>query len=121
MAREVMGRMTRLAAACAFAAALPAAALAAGSGSAGTPATFQGGDPLTQGALAAALAKLTGAPATAPADGAADVTMEQLDRALVDALGLRDTAYRFWLAARRAGLNPPRRFGTEVVEIGRAS
>jgi len=128
-----MGRMTRLAAACAFAAALPAAALAAGSGSdgawaqpqialvtssglfAGTPATFQGGDPLTQGALAAALAKLTGAPATAPADGAADVTMEQLDRALVDALGLRDTAYRFWLAARRAGLNPPRRFGTEVV------
>ena len=41
--------------------------------------------------------------------------MDELDRSLVDALGLADSAYRFRLAARAAGITPPRRFGTEVV------
>src|SRR3954470_10263691 len=41
--------------------------------------------------------------------------MEDLDRSLVQALGLRDSAYRFYLAARRAQITPPRRFGSEVV------
>jgi cell wall-associated NlpC family hydrolase len=110
---------------------LPAAALAAGSVHswaqpqitlvtkrgifAGSPATFQGGDPLSAGALAGALANLTGAPPPTPTDPTAPVSMEDLDRSLVDALGLGDSAYRFRLAARAAGITPPRRFGTEVV------
>jgi len=81
----------------------------------GSPSTFQGSDELTAGALAGALARLTGTPEPAPADPAAPVSMEELDRALVDALGLGDSAYRFRLAARAAGITPPRRFGTEVV------
>jgi hypothetical protein len=49
--------------------------------------------------LAAAIAKLTDTPAVTPSDAAAPVSMEQLDRSLVDALGLRDSAYRFYRAA----------------------
>lgn len=110
---------------------LPAAALAAGSVHswaqpqiklvtkrgifAGSAATFQGSDPLSQGALAAAISNLTGTPAAAAADPDAPVSMEDLDRTLVDALGLAGSAYRFRLAARAAGIMPPRRFGTEVV------
>jgi cell wall-associated NlpC family hydrolase len=82
---------------------------------AGTPATFDASAPLTEGTLARVIAKLTGAPAELPSDAAAPVSMEQLDRALVDAVGLGDAAYRFYLGARRAGLNPPKRFGTEAV------
>jgi cell wall-associated NlpC family hydrolase len=65
--------------------------------------------------LAAAIAKLTDTPAVTPSDAAAPVSMEQLDRSLVDALGLRDSAYRFYRAAWAAGISPPRRFGAEVV------
>src|SRR5207249_7033464 len=54
-------------------------------------------------------------PAAAPSDGVAPVSVEELDRSLVDALGLADSAYRFRVAARGAGITPPRRFGTEVV------
>jgi cell wall-associated NlpC family hydrolase len=123
--------LRRLAAAVLPALLLPAAALAAGSVHswaqpqiklvtnrgifAGSAATFEGSDPLSQGALAGAVANLTGTPPPAPADPAAPVSIEDLDRALVDALGLGDSAYRFRLAARAAGITPPRRFGTEVV------
>src|SRR6266550_797486 len=111
--------LRRLAAVCLPALLLPAAALAAGSTHswaqpqiklvtkqglfAGSPATFDASADLTQGALAGALGKLTNAPAAAPSDGVATVSIEQLDRSLVDALGLGDSAYRFRLAATRDG------------------
>jgi cell wall-associated NlpC family hydrolase len=110
---------------------VPSAALAAGSARSwaqpqiklvtrqgifsGTPSTFEGSAGLTQGALADAIARLTGTPAAAAADPAAPVSLEDLDRSLVRALGLGDAAYRFYLAAWQAGISPPRRFGTEVV------
>jgi cell wall-associated NlpC family hydrolase len=126
-----MGSMPRRLAACAaFLALLPTAAFAAspprswaqsqialvtGQGLfAGTPATFDADAPLTQGALEDALGRLTGG-GVIPADGTASVSMEELDRSLVDALDLGDSAYRVYSAARSAGLDPPPRFGTEVV------
>jgi len=125
--------LRRLAAAFVPALLLPAAALAAGSVHswaqpqitlvtkqgifAGTPATFDADADLTRGALADAVARLTGSTSTSPAatDATATVSMEQLDRSLVDALGLGDAAYRFYRAAWGAGISPPRRFGGEVV------
>jgi cell wall-associated NlpC family hydrolase len=82
---------------------------------AGTPATFRASAPLTAGTLARVLAKLTGTPVKPPYNGAAPVSIEDLDRALVRSLGLGDAAYRFYRGARQAGLQPPPRFGTEVV------
>src|SRR5579864_7585537 len=58
----------------------------------GTPATFRAADALTEGTLARVLAKLTNTPARHPFNGATPVTLEQLDRALVRVLGLRDAA-----------------------------
>jgi cell wall-associated NlpC family hydrolase len=82
---------------------------------AGTAATFRPQDPLTASTLAQAVAELTGAPAKTVADPAAPVSMESLDATLVRALGLGDTAYRFYLSAQQSGLHPPARFGTEAV------
>src|SRR5438105_14896287 len=81
---------------------LPAAALAAGSVHSwaqpqiklvtkrgiftGTPSTFQGSAGLTEGALATAIARLTGTLTAPSPDTAAPVSMEQLDRTLVDPL-----------------------------------
>jgi cell wall-associated NlpC family hydrolase len=123
--------LRRLAAVCLPALLVPAAALAAGSARswaqpqiklvtrqgifAGTPATFQGSSDLSAGALATALTNLTGSPAPAPSDPTAPVSLEELDRSLVAALGLGDSAYRFSRAAWAAGISPPRRFGTEVA------
>ncbi|MGD0273877.1 MAG: NlpC/P60 family protein, partial [Gaiellaceae bacterium] len=45
----------------------------------------------------------------------AQVTLSAFDAALVDQLGLTGAATRFRDAARRAGLAPPKRFGTETV------
>src|SRR5258708_37359114 len=50
---------------------------------AGTPPTFQASAPLAEGALARVIAKLTGAPAEEPPDGAAPAWLLQLDRVLV--------------------------------------
>src|SRR5205823_8843017 len=88
--------LRRLAAVCLTALILPATALAAGSVHswaqpqiklvtrqgifADTPATFHPDDPLTQGALAAALAKLTAAAPATPTDSEAPVSLEELDR-----------------------------------------
>jgi cell wall-associated NlpC family hydrolase len=41
--------------------------------------------------------------------------MAGLDAGLVRALGLSDSAYRFYLGARSVGLKPPTRFGNEVA------
>ena len=54
-------------------------------------------------------------PDAVPETPAATVTVAGLDARLVRALGLQDAAYRFVRGARLAGLNPPRRFGTETV------
>ena len=52
--------------------------------------------------------------AEAPAAGA-PITLAQLDSSLVRTLGVGDAGTRFARGARRAGLKPPARFGTEVV------
>jgi cell wall-associated NlpC family hydrolase len=80
----------------------------------GTPATFRPTDPLTSDTLAELLGAI-GAPIPAPADPSKPVTIAGLDAALVDALGLRPVARQLAAAARDAGLDPPSRFGTEVV------
>jgi cell wall-associated NlpC family hydrolase len=80
----------------------------------GKPSSFRPADPLTSGTLGDLLAAL-GAPVPAPADLTASVTIAGLDASLVDALGLRPVADQLAAAARAAGLDPPARFGTEVV------
>jgi cell wall-associated NlpC family hydrolase len=59
----------------------------------------------------------TGGTTTAPpvSDPEASVTMAQLDRSLVQSLGLGQAAKEFALGARAAGLTVPGRFGFEVV------
>jgi cell wall-associated NlpC family hydrolase len=79
----------------------------------GGPAGFRPNDPLLATDLAQIVTGLTG---TAPGSvGQAPVTLAGLDAALVRAQGLGDAASRFYLGARRAGLAPPSRFGTETV------
>jgi cell wall-associated NlpC family hydrolase len=70
--------------------------------------------PLTRGALAAAMTKLTGA-AQAPTDPARVVRMRALEHALVRAVGMLDTARHLQEEAAAAGLAPPGRFGAEVI------
>jgi cell wall-associated NlpC family hydrolase len=81
----------------------------------GTPDTFRPDEPLTRQALAHAVARLTGTAETRLAAGETPVTLQELDAALVRALGLRDAAFRITRSARRAGLEPPARFGTEAL------
>ena len=78
-------------------------------------ATFRPDATLTQGEAAQLAAQLTGRPAAAVANPTAPVTMTGLNARLVDALRLRDTAAQFTRTARAAGLQPPSRFGNEVV------
>src|SRR5262249_38419446 len=80
----------------------------------GTAATFRPADPLTSDTLAELLAAI-GSPVAAPADPSSPVTIAGLDAALVDALGLRPVARQLAATAKAAGLDPPTRFGTEVV------
>jgi cell wall-associated NlpC family hydrolase len=80
----------------------------------GTPATFRPADPLTSDTLAELLGAI-GSPVASPADPSRPVTIAGLDAALVRALGLRPVARQLAAAARAAGLDPPARFGTEVV------
>jgi cell wall-associated NlpC family hydrolase len=82
----------------------------------GRPATFRPTDPLRADALAGLLAAIgSPSPVAAPADPSKPVTIAGLDAALVHALGLRPVARRLAAAVRAAGLDPPARFGTEVV------
>ena len=80
-----------------------------------SPETFRPDDPLTAATLARVVAAVRHEPATAPTVPAAPVSMSTLDAALVRAVGLLDSAASFSAAARGAGLDPPSRFGTEVV------
>jgi cell wall-associated NlpC family hydrolase len=82
---------------------------------AGPAATFRPADPLTAGALAGAVAGLTGNPVDPPADPAEPVSIVGLDAALVGVLGLDGAAHEFGAGVRAAGLDPPGRFGTEAV------
>jgi len=76
---------------------------------------FRPDDPLTARDLADLVAGLTGKEAVPPADPSAPVTIAQLDAALVRGEGLGSAAARFRAALVAAGLNPPARFGPEVV------
>jgi len=58
----------------------------------------------------------TGGTTTTPGgDSTASITMAQLDRSLVQLLGLKKAAKEFTQGAQAAGLSVPGRFGTEVV------
>jgi NlpC/P60 family len=76
---------------------------------------FRPDDPLTAGDLSDLVAGLTGKPAVPPADPTATITIAQLDAGLIRSQGLSGAAARFRSAALAAGLNPPARFGPEVV------
>ena len=81
----------------------------------GTPRAFRPTDPLTAGTLNAVLAELGGATDTSIANPGAPISIERLDAAVVDALGLASAAADFQRVASAAGLDPPARFGTEAV------
>jgi cell wall-associated NlpC family hydrolase len=69
---------------------------------------------LTRGALGTIVANLTGKPQVV-ADPARQVTLRELDRALVRAAGLGAAAATLQQKAKAAGLQPPARFGSEAV------
>jgi cell wall-associated NlpC family hydrolase len=81
----------------------------------GTPRTFRPTDPLTVGSLESALGELGGSTDKPVRNPRAPVSIEALDAALVDALGLGPAAAEIQRVARAAGLEPPSRFGTEAV------
>ena len=81
----------------------------------GDAASFRPDDPLTAGELAELVAGLSGNAEVLPGDPSAPVPVWRLDAELVRGLGLGGAASQFAAGARRAGLAPPRRFGTEVV------
>jgi cell wall-associated NlpC family hydrolase len=78
-------------------------------------ASFRPDAALTQGEAAQLVAQLSGRPVVAVANPSAPVTMTGLNARLVGALGFRDAAAQFTRTARAAGLQPPPRFGNEVV------
>jgi cell wall-associated NlpC family hydrolase len=75
---------------------------------------FRGRDNVTRGELGAALAAFTGKEQVV-VDPDREVTMAQLDAALVKALGLKPAARAFQQKVEDAGLTPPSRLGKEVV------
>ena len=79
----------------------------------GDAATFRPDDVLTSAELEALAADLNGDDPLAGDD--APVTLAGLDKRLVATLRLETAAYRFYRAARTAGLAPPSRFGSETV------
>jgi cell wall-associated NlpC family hydrolase len=76
--------------------------------------SFRPKDPLTRGELASAVEALTGRE-RAPARPDRAVRMRKLERELVRAAGLRDSARHLQEEAKAAGLAPPSRFGAEVT------
>jgi len=77
--------------------------------------SFRPGDDLTRNELAQLASGLTGRPARRPSGPDASVTIADLDRRLVELLGLSGPAGDFRTAARARGLAVPSRFGTEIV------
>jgi cell wall-associated NlpC family hydrolase len=75
---------------------------------------FRPGQPVTRGELGYAIAVLTGEPQVV-VDPDHPLTMAQLDRRLVGYLELRGAANSFRRIATGAGLDPPYRFGDEIV------
>ena len=69
---------------------------------------------ITRAELGTALAALTGEQQVV-VDPDAEVTIAELDAAIVKALGLRPAAKTFRREVKDAGLEPPRRLGNEVV------
>ena len=77
---------------------------------------FAGAQPLSAPQFQSALDALAGRSGSkAVAISAGTVTVASFDRILVRQLGLADLAASVQAEARRAGLAPPSRFGTEVV------
>jgi cell wall-associated NlpC family hydrolase len=77
---------------------------------------FAGAQPLTPSQFQSALDALAGRSGEKPvAVSAGTITVAGFDRILVRQLGLADLAKSVRAEARRAGLRPPSRFGTEVV------
>jgi cell wall-associated NlpC family hydrolase len=81
----------------------------------GDPATFRPDAPLTRTALDDLVDGLTGMPRETAGTTSGTVTLAGLDQGLVQALQLGDDARLFSVGARRSGLRPPSRFGSEVV------
>jgi cell wall-associated NlpC family hydrolase len=77
-------------------------------------AAFRPNDPLTRRVLGQVMASLTDEPRVV-VDPDRRVLLWELDRALVGAAGVRPAARRFQRKAIDAGLQPPGRFGSEVV------
>jgi hypothetical protein len=75
---------------------------------------FRAGQPVTRADFAYAIAVLTGEQQVV-VDPEHPLTMAQLDRRLVGYLELRGAANAFKRTAKDAGLDPPPRFGDEVV------
>jgi cell wall-associated NlpC family hydrolase len=91
--------------------------LAATPGSSGSDGTTTGTTSTDQTGTGTGTGSTTTTTTTAPnvSNPAGQVTMGQLDRQLVLALGLGKAAKQFLQGARAAGLAVPSRFGTEVV------
>jgi cell wall-associated NlpC family hydrolase len=84
----------------------------------GLPGGFHGGDRLSAGQLEHALgaiARPTGGAQRIAVPAGARVTVATFHRLVVKQLGLSDLARSVQAEATRAGLQPPTRFGTEVV------
>ena len=81
----------------------------------GDAASFRPAAPLTRAALDDLVAGLSDVPREPEALSLGTVTLAGLDQTLVRSLELGDDARLLNLGARRAGLRPPARFGSEVV------
>jgi cell wall-associated NlpC family hydrolase len=80
------------------------------------PGGFHGEQPLTSGQLTQAFAALSARTGTPAANvSSAPLSVTRFDALLTQQLGLTDQANTFQNEARRAGLDPPGYFGTEVV------
>ena len=118
------GLVASLAVAAAFVAAQPAAAaswaqpqikVVVANGLMGpSVSNFRAKETITRAELGEALAALTGEPQVV-VDPDGEVSIAELDRKIVKALGLRSDAKTFQRKVEDAGLQPPRRLGNEVV------
>jgi cell wall-associated NlpC family hydrolase len=75
---------------------------------------FRARQNITRAELGTALAALTGEPQVV-VDPDAELTIAELDAAIVKAVGLQPAAKAFRHEVKDAGLEPPRRLGNEVV------
>jgi cell wall-associated NlpC family hydrolase len=80
-----------------------------------TTGTTTGSTTTTGGVGTTTTAPTTGTTTTPTGNPSTSMTMAQLDRSLVAALGLNEAAKEFTQGANAAGLSVPGRFGTEVV------